>query len=264
MKRLKIILDKSYLRGVCERRLIEISGEMDLIFTRMLMYEILSDKDTEQAEKLFSKLKSIARHIYYTPHVGRFLKNELKYLKPTKNIILNNETNQLRLSLIMGSLHFNDAIRKIESEVQTEEPLAEHRMSVYQHVIEAFPELKELERGMPREQALPFFRLLFDARRFMKFCGDLFRYSNIGIPLKKLSPQWVWFRYLQYEFLADAELIRTYGFEESNPNLKKVTNLGFDLHYAVLAGLVDGLSTRDEGLKFFFRIGNPDKIIIDT
>jgi len=70
------------------------------------------------------------------------------------------------------------------------------------------------------------------------------------------------FRYIQYEFLADVELIRIYGFEESNPNLKKVTNFGFDLHYAVLAGLVDGLANRDEGLEFFFRIANQDKMVI--
>jgi len=264
MKRLRIVLDKSYLRGVCENRLVEISGKMDLIFSRMLMYEIMSDKNKEKTEQLFGKLKSIAGNIYYAPHIGRFLKNELKYFKPTTNIILDNETKQLQSALMMGSLHLNDAIRKIELEVQAEEPLAQRRMAVYQYVIEAFPELKEIKRGMSREQTLPFSRLLFDTRRFMKFCGDLFRYSNIGIPLKKLSPQWVWFRYLQYEFLADMELIRTYGFEESDPNLKRVTNLGFDLHYAVLADLVDGLATKDEGLKFFFRIGSPDKIIVDT
>ena len=221
---------------------------------------------TRQRFRLLKKLQSVASHCSYAPNFGYFIGYELKHYRQAKKLTLYSETKELREFLLRGEFGLDESqtmfVRRMKEKREAEDVVnqIERWRQILQKVI---IEPGSLRKGAALSEVIDIFRLYGqDSEKILRLSWEVLKDLGVNISIRKITPQWSIFRYLQYDVFALIDFYRKYGLDQEKVNLKKIANTVFDLSYGIFGSLFDGLATNDQKLIFFYRLATPEKINI--
>lgn len=271
LKRMDIVIDKSFLDGAPTDQVHCLCKEASVLFSEALFFELLTTSSKSQ-KRCFSKFPATPNPVLLIPNVGTMLRYELEngtsctplvQHKISENFQFNDK---LRQGTYVPEGNVLQTLKEWEAQVKadTEEFLV--RCSI---VHQFFPELNGIEYKKLQSE-------IDGARKRIAEDYDLVRSiyksfleedapSNAPNP-DLIGPDWVFFRWVQCQILSALRMFGKYQGKIELPASERIFTRAehtmHDIYYTIMATLSGALATGDQEIIDDFLLACPEGVLV--
>lgn len=254
----KVVLDKSYLRGVSFEQMEEVAEKSCILITDSLLYE--TTKDQELLDRHFNKLARLDVVTYVLPYFGKSLGWEAQHATPSPR------------ASTLGTPRTKEDYATLEKNLRQEErkKMLAEKAKQYEEDVSMFIDINrqmanELEESIPpndsaKDEKLAAFeqRIAHDSSLIQSYANRIRTSANneSESPFNSLNKEWATYRFLQVYSLFNAE---KWSKDKRNPvtSIKTLHDV-IDMQYLLHAVREGGFATKEKKLARWFSLLRPD------